>query len=262
MLWKISRNGGKPSYLLGTIHSDDTRVTRLKPKVARTLDASDRFVMEMTLDAAAMMQFGAAMVIEHGQDLETLLGRALFRKVIDATEALGLPEMAVRRLKPWAVMSMLSMPKSNGGMILDMVLHQRAASQGKPVSGLETADEQLAVFDGLPIQDQITLLKTTIGQLPHLPGLFEQLIQSYAADDLGRITQLGRDAIPQTAGDTARRFMQRLNDDRNHRMVGRILPYLERGNSFIAVGSLHLAGPNGLLALLAQKGYAVRAVDR
>ena len=259
MLWKISRNGLKPSYLLGTIHSDDPRVTRLRPEVARALDASDRFVMEMELDSGALMQFGSAMIMDPEKDLETLLGHALFKKVAVAMEHLGMPEMALRRLKPWAVLSMLSMPKSNGGLILDLVLRQRAAKMGKPTSGLETAAEQLAVFDGLSLQDQITLLESTVDQLPRLPALFEQLIKAYAANDLGSITQLGRDAMSKAAGDTASRFMLRLNDERNRRMANRILPYLQRGNSFIAVGSLHLAGPNGLLALLEKEGYETTA---
>ena len=49
--------------------------------------------------------------------------------------------------------------------------------------------------------------------------------------------------------------MTRLNDDRNRRMAQRIIPYLEQGNSFIAVGALHLAGSRGILALLRQSGY-------
>ena len=60
--------------------------------------------------------------------------------------------------------------------------------------------------------------------------------------------------------ESARNFMVRLNDDRNRRMVHRILPYLEQGNSFIAVGALHLAGPQGILSLIRQQGYTVESV--
>jgi uncharacterized protein YbaP (TraB family) len=54
--------------------------------------------------------------------------------------------------------------------------------------------------------------------------------------------------------------MTRLNDDRNRRMVRRMIPYLEQGNSFIAVGALHLAGPRGILALLRKNGYTTESV--
>ncbi len=260
MLWKISRNGYAASYLLGTIHSDDSRVTRLRPEVAGALDNSHRFIMEMELNADALMQFSSRMFIDGDRDLESLLGSALFNKALIAMGGLGMPEMAVRRLKPWVVMTMLSMPKSKGDMILVMVLHQRASDRGISTTGLETAAEQLAVFDELTLPDQIGLLQLTLDQLPRLPQYFEQLIRAYASDDLYRITQLSQKAVSGASAGTARRFMQRLNDHRNRRMIERIIPYLMQGNSFIAVGCLHLAGPNGLLALLEKRGYRVESM--
>jgi hypothetical protein len=247
---------------MGTIHSDDPRVTRLKPEVIRALDASDRFVMEMKLDTGALMQFGSAMAITDGDDLEGLLGTRLFRKTATAMAAKGMPEAVTRRLKPWAVMVLLSTPPSTGGTILDMVLHGRANERGIPTAGLESAGEQLAVFNGLAMSDQIALLKATLDQLPSLPAMFERLIAAYAAGNLTAITRLGRESVSGASGPTARRFMQRLNEDRNHRMAERIVAYLQQGNSFIAVGSLHLAGPDGLLAILESRGYLTEAVNQ
>lgn len=255
LLWRIQGSGNAPSYLLGTIHSDDPRVTRLRPAVAKKLDGCHQFVMEMEIDSNAIMQFGADMLITSGDDLESLLGADLYTKVVAAMADYGMPEMAVRQLKPWVVMALLSMPKPTGGMILDMVLHQRAISQGKPTSGLETAKEQMAVFEGLPLQDQIALLKMTIDQLDALPRMFEELIAAYAADNLGRIASLAEQYNGLANSAAAQRFLHRLNDERNRRMAQRIIPYLKQGNAFIAVGALHLAGPHGLLSLLEQKGY-------
>lgn len=260
LLWRISTNNRRVSYLLGTIHSEDPRVTRLKPAVIKALDASDRFVMEMILDTEAFMQFGAVMMLDAGTDLEKLVGADTYGRVVSAMADYGMPEQAVRRLKPWVVIAMLSMPKSEGGQILDLVLYQRATSQGKPASGLESAAEQLAVFEGLPIQDQIELLKMTLKQLPKQPRIFEALIEAYAADDLNRIAGIAKLDPAQERSASARKFMIRLNDDRNRRMVQRMVPYLEMGNTFIAVGAMHLAGPRGILALIRQKGYAAVSV--
>jgi uncharacterized protein len=163
-------------------------------------------------------------------------------------------------LKPWAVFAVLSMPQSDGGLILDMVLYQKATGQGKPASGLESAAEQLAVFEGLSLQDQTELLEMTLDNLPSQSQLFEQLIEAYAADDLKRLTEIARIDFEQSRSTSARRFMTRLNDDRNRRMVRRMIPYLEQGNTFIAVGALHLAGPGGILALLRQNGYTTEPV--
>jgi len=259
LLWRIS-GSDRPSYLLGTIHSDDPRVTRLKPAVARALDNCDRFVMEMEMDASVFLQFGTAMMLDANQDLETILGSPLFARTVSAMAQRGMPETVVRRLKPWVAMAMLSMPQSGGGPILDMVLKQRAQAGGIQTSGLETAAEQLAVFDALSMQDQIDLLAMTLDRLPQLPSFFEQLIKAYAADDLDRMMQISKKAMSGAPSQAISRFMQRLNDDRNQKMAQRVLPYIQQGNSFIAVGSLHLAGPNGLLAILAQRGYTAEPI--
>lgn len=260
LLWRISAGDQKVSYLLGTIHSEDPRVTRLKPPVTKALDASDRFVMEMILDTQAFVQFGAAMVLDQDTDLEQVVGKDTYGRVVSAMADYGMPESAVRRFKPWVVIAMLSMPKSTGGQILDMVLYQKATSQGKPASGLETAKEQLAVFEGLSVQDQIELLKMTLQQLPSQQRMFEQLIEAYAADDLNRIADIAKHGQGSQSSASARKFMIRLNDDRNRRMVQRITPYLDQGNTFIAVGALHLAGPRGILALIRQQGYSAESV--
>ncbi len=260
LLWRIGANGQKASYLLGTIHSEDPRVTQLKPAVAGALDGCDRFVMEMILDTEAIMQFSATMLLEEGADLEALVGKALYDHVVSALADYGMPEPMIRRFKPWVVIAMLSMPKSGGGLILDMVLYQRATSQGKPASGLESAQEQLAVFEGLSIRDQIELLEMTLKQHSSQPQAFEQLIEAYAADDLNRIANIAKLDSAQARIESARNFMVRLNDDRNRRMVQRIIPYLQKGNSFIAVGALHLAGPRGILSLIMQNGYSAESV--
>lgn len=255
LLWRISGVGRHPSYLLGTIHSADPRVARLRTDVAAALDRSDRFVMEMAMDASALLAFGATMMLTDGNDLERLLGLDMYGHVVRLMADYGLPEMVVRMLKPWVVMALLSMPKPSGEPILDLVLYQRAASQGKPTTGLESAREQLAVFDGLSMEDQLSLLKMTIDQLPNLPGMFEQLVQAYVADDLNRIAILADQYKNQGDMEVIKRFMLRLNEERNRRMVHRLQPYLEQGNSFIAIGALHLAGPAGLVQLLRRQGF-------
>ena len=54
--------------------------------------------------------------------------------------------------------------------------------------------------------------------------------------------------------------MQALNADRNSRMVERMRPMLDKGGAFIAIGALHLAGEEGVLALLEKQGYRLQSV--
>jgi uncharacterized protein YbaP (TraB family) len=56
------------------------------------------------------------------------------------------------------------------------------------------------------------------------------------------------------------RFNRDLLAERNHRMVRRLQELLDQGNTFIAVGALHLPGEEGMLRLLQQRGYTVRVL--
>ena len=56
------------------------------------------------------------------------------------------------------------------------------------------------------------------------------------------------------------RFMDRLKTQRDRLMFERLQPLLDGRGLFIAVGALHLTGPEGLLERLAGAGYTVMAV--
>ena len=56
------------------------------------------------------------------------------------------------------------------------------------------------------------------------------------------------------------RVTERLLTDRNRLMVERMLPLLDAGDAFVAVGAMHLPGADGLLALLAERGYQIERV--
>ncbi len=54
--------------------------------------------------------------------------------------------------------------------------------------------------------------------------------------------------------------MKKLIQDRNHIMSERMQAFLKKGNAFIAIGAMHLAGKEGVLALLEKQGYSVSPV--
>ncbi|NNG01281.1 MAG: DUF4124 domain-containing protein [Desulfobacteraceae bacterium] len=260
MLWKIGGLGVKQSYLLGTIHSEDPRVLNLPDSVTEAFNSADAFVMELEMNSNAVMAMGAAMLITGDRDLESLIGASDFNKAVSAMADYGIPASILNRMKPWVVMSMLSMPKPKTGEFLDLMLANRAKSQGKAVHGLESAEEQMSVFEGLSIEDQVSLLKATIQQLDDLPAMFDQLIRAYVANDLARISALAQSYNYGVDSNLVQRFMFRLNEERNYRMVDRMMSYLNTGNAFVAVGALHLAGESGIINQLRAKGLEVTPV--
>lgn len=256
LLWKIEAPGAKPSYLFGTIHVDDPRVTALPAPVGSALDGADRFVMEALLDGDSLTQMAKAMYFDDGRTLEQVIGRDLYAATLKALKARGIPDANVEKQKPWAVMMALSMPAPETGEFLDLVLETRAAKQGKPVAGLETMAEQIAVFNDLPMPDQVALLKETVRTQPELEKDYGELIRAYLARDLRRLSEISDKHDPEEDR-LYRTVTDRLLTRRNARMQQRMAPFLKQGNAFIAVGAAHLGGDTGLLNLLEQAGYRV-----
>jgi uncharacterized protein len=261
MLWKIELQGPAPSYILGTIHSEDPRVMNFSPSLEKAFTTTDTFIMEVILDEAALFQMSNSMIFMDGRTLKPIIGEKLFDKVTKAMADQGVAEMAVNRMKPWAVMSILSVPMPKTGQFMDVVLYEKAKSEGKKVFGLESAEDQLKVFDDMSLEDQVALLEETLNQIDQLPQLFERMIQTYVSGDLDGVVEIGKQFVTPKNKDLAERMLKRLNDDRNIVMADQILPHLLAGNAFVAVGALHLHGPNGLIALLLDKGFKVTPVQ-
>jgi len=260
VLWRIDNGRSVPSFLLGTIHSSDPRVLQWPSTVDNALQQTRCLVMEMTLEADSFLKLGNAMLFADGHDIAELLGTTDYRRLQAAMAEQPLPEAILRKMKPWVLMALLSQPKGASGEFMDMRLYRLALADGKDVFGLETADEQLAVFEDMALDDQVALLKATLDQAEDLPRMAAQLVDTYLTGDLTAIAALA-DAYMNGSGSTLEvRFMRRLNDERNARMMERMIPRIEEGDAFIAVGALHLAGTTGLIQQLAMRGYRLTPV--
>lgn len=259
LLWKIEAAGVKPSYVFGTIHSDDARVTALPAAVTRALDASSRFIMEALIDADGLVLMAQAMFFNDGRTLEQVAGKELYADSVKALTAHGLPTVGVENEKPWAVMMTLSMPPPKTGEYLDLILETRATRENKAVSGLETMQEQIAVFNELPMPDQIALLKEAVRTQQDFAKEFEALVQAYLARDLATLAEISSQHEPDEDR-MYRAVTDRLLTKRNIRMAERMAPALREGHAFIAVGAAHLPGETGLLNLIEKAGYRVTPV--
>ena len=261
VFWRIDNGFSSPSYLLGTIHSADPRVLQWPSAIDEALRQASSFVLEMELKADSFSKIGSAMMFTDGHDLADLLGPSDYRRLVAAMASQPFPEAILRKMKPWVLLAMLNQPKSGKGEFMDLRLYRQAISQGKAVFGLETAEEQLAVFDGLSMGDQVALLRSTLNHLGDLPRMLDQMVDTYLTGDLEAIADLAQSFMKQDGTDLEQRFILRLNDERNTRMVQRMLPRIEQGGAFIAVGALHLTGPAGIIRQLTERGFRLTPVD-
>jgi uncharacterized protein YbaP (TraB family) len=264
LLWRIEAAGqtaSRPSYLLGTIHSEDPRVTRLPPAVARAFEQADSFSAELDMNMATLLKASQQMFADEGQGLKARLRPALYRRSAGLLALHGIPEPLSARMKIWAAAATLSTPPPQGGQFLDMQLYNQAVATGKRVYGLETIEEQVGALESMPARMQQTMLQDALDQHDQLAAIIEQLIRAYQANDLQRIVTISEQSMQQGDARVAERFNQEVVVKRNRRMVERMLPRLQEGKAFIAVGALHLPGEEGLVALLRARGYRVVAVE-
>jgi len=260
LLYQFQKPGGEIHYLFGTMHATDPRVIDMLDVIAGPLAKSQQLVMEMVPDINAMIASGAGMMLPAGQNLQQLLGTELYQKVLAAVTEKGLTDQVLQHFKPWAVAVTLSLPELDG-KFLDQRIYQLALDNGQPVHGLESAAEQLAVFDSLPQSQQISMLQETLEQLPQLPAMLEAMIKAYSARDLVKLKQLTLEyelsSLDRALADW---FMLELIVKRNTRMAERLHGLLEKGSSFVAVGALHLVDDSGLIQALRQAGYQVESI--
>ena len=167
----------------------------------------------------------------------------------------------MRLFKPWAIMTLLSLPPSEvkrqaaGEMALDHRLQEAAAERGIALHSLEVIDEQISLFNDMAEDDQVAMLDATISQSDQVELMFEKMRSAYLDQDPARIFELMR--AQQTGYDPAlvETFTARFLNARNDRMVERMQPQLGEGGAFIAVGALHLPGERGILQQLADQGF-------
>lgn len=261
LFWKISKAGQPDSYLFGTIHLSDERLLPILEKVRPAIQQTQLFLMEVVLDDSAQQQLSSATLYTGGHLLEDDIDEITLDRITTIMQQYyGVPAAAVNRMKPWAVMATLSSPPpENNRAVLDIELQQLAEEFGHAVKGLETAEEQVAALGGMPLNEQLWLLKKTVEDFDANMGQWSELLEKYLARDLqGLVHMQQKQMDDSTTIDD--RFMAALVDQRNVKMAERLQLYMQNRAVFAAIGALHLPGKNGVLHLLELQGYSVKLI--
>ena len=260
LLWEITPASGEPSYLFGTIHSEDPRVTQLPAPVKHKFDQAAIFCAEMKMDMGTQTRMSLGMMYLDGQSLDEKIDQELFNKTVSLITLYDIPEQLAPNLKPWAAGLLLSVPKPETGMFLDFMLYNNAKKQGKQLCGLETPAEIIELFDNTPMKTQINLLKVAVREHDNLGKMFEEMMQYYLARDLDGLLAYSDRELEKSGKDVSALVNDKLVAKRNRNMLANMQPQIKKGNAFFAVGTLHLPGDNGLLKMLADKGYRLKAI--
>ncbi len=133
-----------------------------------------------------------------------------------------------------------------------------------PVTGLETIAEQVDIGDDLTAAEQTALLRSVLAQASRADDAVETTILAYRHGQIGLLLAWTQspNPIPGVPGaGTPPAVLDRIVTARTKRMRDRLLPLLEKGGVFVAVGTAHIPGQEGLAALFETAGYRVEKVE-
>lgn len=272
ILFRVEREGTKPSWVMGTMHMSDPRVLDMPAAAKSAYNNASTVVIESTdvLDkrkmAAFMLEHPEYTMLPSGKTLKDMLDPADYKIVEDGLKKRGIGIASVARMRPWIISTMIALPaceiarRGDGVQMLDIALATKAKSQGKDVEGLETLSDQIGAIASLPPSVNLQGLVETMKLGDELPDVMETMISLYSSGDLGMLWPFLRSLSPETDDGGYGEFEKTMVTARNHTMVEHAAPLIDRGNAFIAVGALHLPGDEGLISLLQKAGYQVTPV--
>lgn len=254
LLWRIITPKGATSYVFGTIHAPDTNVFYIRDTVISLIASSRVYASELNLDSLMRQMMDPSILVMKNSTLYDLYDSATVDEICTRLGEVAAPLKALcPRLKPGIIgmMVMMQSMEKTASTSLDEFLWSKARKQKLKRVGLETLGEQLAVINEQAADALLEMIRGNDSSSKQLATL----TRYYIGEHLDSLDQAARDPEFTKGAD-----LETLNDKRNQRFVQRMIPLINDGGAFIAIGALHLAGPSSVLTLLSNNGYSVDPV--
>ncbi|MEJ8842014.1 TraB/GumN family protein [Lacibacter sp. H375] len=259
LLWEITGNDLKqPSYLFGTIHIICKEDFFLPSSVTEKFTNAEQVFLELDMDDPMMvLKMMQLLQLPKGQTIKQLFGDSAFKEFDKKyKEITGSSAMMFNTFKPFMLMSMLtekslSCPARES---YEQTFIAMAAKQKKNIKGLETIEDQVAVFDSIPDSTEIANLKNMVVDFDKGVEEFKKLVAVYKTQDVDSIYRLTNQS-PE--------LMEAENEllvKRNSKWIPLMKTNMQKTSCFFAVGAAHLGGDIGVIALLRKQGYKVKPV--
>jgi len=276
LLWEVGNGSTPPSYLFGTYHDTEAGYPDLPEPASVRFRAARVLIVELT--DIEQQRMAERMARDPGFAM-TRSGNRLFRHLNHADRQLaeaalgarGVTMQTARKLQPWMLFSILSVPvcqfeaRSDGASVLDQRLIHEARARGMPVAGLETFEEALGAFSKIPKDAFTAILRDLLRSTEREEDIRATMLGLYQHEQVAAIQQFAAlsEPDPERAIE-AFRLMRIFTDailvPRNHAWLDSLIPELRQGGAFVAFGALHLPGEEGLVELLRARGFTVRRV--
>ncbi len=259
LLWEVSGKGlQQPSYLFGTVHMICKEDFFFPETVQEKFINAKSVYLELDMDdPSIIMKMMTLLQLPKGQTIQQLFGDSAFKQFDSAYKKItGSSAMSFNTFKPFMLMTMITEKTLNcpAKESYEQSFMKLATKHQKDIKGLESMEDQIAVFDAIPDSLEIISLKEMVNQFQKQIADFQKLVAVYKTQDvdsLFRMTVKGTDALNAEA---------ELLTKRNSKWIPVMQKSMQEGSSFFAVGAAHLGGDIGVIALLRKQGYTVKPV--
>lgn len=264
-LWVV-KNDHATVYLFGTVHLLPSDTNWRSPALDKALDESQRLSIEIVDDDPASMNM---LVMQHGMDLGHPLSSKLDgsdqKRLEQAAEVAKLPggATALQPMRPWlAALTLTMAPLMQAGMDpnlgVDKLLKTRMQQAGKPVDGLETAEQQIRMLADLPETMQLDFLRQSFKEVNNGPARLRELVDAWRSGNTEAIARIEDEDLRKESPMLYRRLIA----ERNQAWANVIAERLKQpGVSFVAVGAGHLAGPDSVQEQLRKLGVTTMRIQ-
>jgi uncharacterized protein YbaP (TraB family) len=264
-LWEVMSLTNRV-YLFGTVHAGKQSWYPLPSAVEEAFAESRVLVVEADItDAEKVAKAAPVMTYDPPDSLARHVDPEDYERFRKVAARLNVPEAQVAQMKPFMAVSLLVFAEwGRLGYVpqygVDGYVIARAKGQRKKIVEIEGVEVQTRLIESLTEQETRTLFSGTLTALES--GLTSEqitgMVNAWQIGDPDLLLQIARKYNELVPG--ALEFEEKFIWERHEAMAAKIEDYLNQSKDrhFIAVGSLHLAGPRGLVEILRKRGYIVR----
>ena len=264
----VSRDGVLKGVIWGTLHTGYNETTIPPRSIRDRLEAADDVTVEVLYDtrsAEAQRQLIQPCLTAARRPDPAALAR-LDPATRNAVDALRLPRGRVEDYSLMALTYVVAQqqPQITGsnlpsGGSPDLVFTRAARQAGKPLHALERPESQIALFCTDP-NDAVaaTNLRLAIRRSGHEQAFRDFLNEHYRQGDVAGVLGASHWLADARDEEGLAEERRRLFGERNPAMARGIAAIMAQpGFHFVAIGAGHLAGDDGLVALLRKGGWTV-----
>jgi uncharacterized protein YbaP (TraB family) len=275
-LWQVESKAIKTattpkSYLLGSIHFLKKEHYPLKKVIEEAFDQADVLAVEVDISSDKIAKAGM-MLMQKGmysgeETLKANISEKTFQLARDKLKELGMDISGFQTFKPWMVaMSIINMELMKLGFnpnygidkyFLDKVSESTSAPGKKEIVELEGVEYQVKLFESFSKEEGEKFLLSSVMEANQWEKELDNLVNAWSTGDTEKMEQLLTQNIQKYP--ELNDLYKKLLDDRNEKMVEKIISYLKTGKTyFIVVGAAHMVGKKGIVQLLKEKGLKVK----